>query len=69
LCTVKSNALFNMVYKNGRDELTTLIKEEKKILEFYARYKQEIVEMTSLREWEAGLNDCLDILSSYLRED
>lgn len=43
-------------------ELKARIEEEKKLLLFYVRYKEEIIQMTSEWEWEKEVDDCLDIL-------
>ena len=56
-----------MLNEQEEKELNALIEEEKKILEFYVRYKKSIEKMTSNREWEIEVNECLDRLFNYCR--
>ena len=56
-----------MLNEQERKELNALIEEEKKILEFYAQYRKHVEKMTSNREWEIEVNECLDRLSNYYR--
>jgi len=48
-----------MLNKQG---LKFRIEDEMKILQFFVRYEEEIMQMTSETEWENGVNDCLDRL-------
>jgi RecB family endonuclease NucS len=43
-------------------ELKAKIEEDEKIIQFYIRYKKEIIKMTSEREWEKEIDESLDIL-------
>ena len=56
-----------MLNEEESKELKALIEEEKKILEFYARYKKDIEKMTSNQEWKIEVDECLDRLSNYYR--
>ena len=47
---------------NKPKELKARIEEEENLLLFYARYEEEIKQMTSKREWEKEVDECLDIL-------
>jgi hypothetical protein len=51
----------------NRKELKARMEEEKNILLFYVRYEKEIIEMTSEREWETEVDECLDILIEICR--
>ena len=53
-----------MLNKQG---LKARIEEEVKILQFFIRYEEEIIKMTSGAEWENGVNDCLDRLIDLFR--
>lgn len=57
--------VFEMLYKS--EELKARIEEEKKLLVFYAQYEEEIQKMTSKREWEKEIDECLDILIELFR--
>jgi len=46
----------------NQDELKARIEEEEKIIQFYVRFEKEIKKMTSEREWEKEVDECLDIL-------
>jgi len=43
-------------------KLKVRIDEEEKILQFYVRFEKDIIKMTSEREWEKEVDECLDIL-------
>jgi hypothetical protein len=51
----------------NKDELKAHIEEEEKLLDFYTRYKKEIIEMTSEREWEIEVDECLERLNRLYR--
>ena len=51
---------------NG-EELNARIKEDEEILDFYVRYEEDIIKMTSKREWEIEVDECLDNLSKLYR--
>ena len=51
----------------NRDELKNRIDEEERILDFYVRYEEEIIKMTSKIEWEIEVDECLDNLSILYR--
>jgi hypothetical protein len=51
----------------NKEELKARIEEEKKILQFYARYEKEIIRMTSIREWEIEVDESLDLLNDLYR--
>jgi vacuolar-type H+-ATPase subunit B/Vma2 len=48
-------------------ELKARVEEEEKFLQFYVRYEEEIIKMTSKREWEIEIDECLDILIDLYR--
>ncbi len=52
---------------NNPEELKARIEEEKNLLLFYVRYEEEIKKMTSEREWEKEVDDCLDNLLKLFR--
>ena len=54
-----------MLYKP--EELKARIEEEKRLLLFYVRYEEDIIQMTSKREWEKELDECLDNLIDLFR--
>lgn len=51
----------------NKDELKAHIEEEEKFLDFYTRYKKEIIEIASEREWEIEVDECLDKLNRFYR--
>jgi hypothetical protein len=51
----------------NNQELKARIEEEEKILQFYARYEKDVIQMTSKREWEVEVDECLDILIPLYR--
>ena len=46
----------------NKQELKERIEEDEKILQFYVRFEKDIIQMTSEREWEKEVDECLDIL-------
>ncbi|GHV11762.1 hypothetical protein FACS1894162_7400 [Bacteroidia bacterium] len=56
-----------MVNKKEAKELKALIDEESKFLEFYVRYEEDVIKMSSKREWEIEVDECLDHLIIYYR--
>ena len=46
----------------NKQELKDRIEEDEKILQFYVRFEKDIKQMTSEREWEKEVDECLDIL-------
>jgi hypothetical protein len=51
----------------NKKELKARIEDEEKLLQFYVRYEEEITEMTSYKEWEVEVDECLDILIELYR--
>lgn len=51
----------------NKEELKARIEEEEKILQFYVRYKEQVIKMGSDREWEIEVDECLDRLSNLYR--
>jgi len=60
---LQSHKNLNTLNKEEKKELKALIEEEKKILEFYSRYREDIETITSNKDWEIEVNECLERLS------
>ena len=52
---------------NKPEELKARIEEEEELLQFYVRYEEEIIQMTSEREWKNEVDECLDVLIDLYR--
>ena len=57
----------NTLEEKEKRELKAFIEEEKKILEFYSRYKEDIEKTTSNKDWEIEVNECLERLLNLYR--
>ena len=65
---VESNKeIINMLNKKEKEELEALIEEEEEYLRFFVLYEEEFKQDESKVEWEAAVDDCLDILSPLYR--
>jgi len=53
---------------NQPEEIKAHIEEDEKILQFYVRYEEEIIQMTSKQEWEKEVDECLDVLIDLYRQ-
>jgi len=47
----------------NKQNLEDRIIEEKRLLDFYVRYEDDIIKMTSKREWKLEVDECLDCLN------
>ena len=63
LLNLQSHKNLSTLNEEEKKELKAFIEEEKKILEFYSRYREDIEKITSNKEWEIEVNECLERLS------
>ena len=57
-----------MIDEQEKQKLKALIEEEEAFLDFFVKYEKEFKEFESEREWEVGVDECLDILSPLYRK-
>ena len=57
-----------MMDEQERQNLKALIEEEESFLDFFVEYEKEFKEFESEKEWETGVDECLDILSQLYRK-
>jgi len=54
-----------MIKMFNQKDLKARIEEEEKLLQFYVRYRSQIIKMSSEHGWEIEVNECLDIIKEF----